>query len=342
MLSKRIVFILFSVFVLTSKAQISPFNKAIVQVEDTANFSFLVSGHFYGASSNQSGYPASTLLASLDMLNKSDAAFVMCLGDMFMDVRNNIPNYIHSLFSKLQKPLFNAVGNHDISSDEVYQKKFGETYFYFVIGSNAFVVLDTEINDGSIKSKQMEMLTDVLSSEKVSNVFVFSHRLIWAEQDETLSPLFSDNTRSYISNNFSKEVLPLLDASSKHVYWFSGSLGGNAPSSFFYHPYAENITYIATAIRDLPRDAVLEVQLKNDEVHFNTVSLTRQELKPLEEYNLEFWQANKPKAKVFNKRLLPLYIKNMLKHWMFWTGVIIGFVVLLVLIVLKSKLFGRK
>jgi hypothetical protein len=342
MLSKRFVAILFLFFALVAKAQISPFNKALVQVEDTANFSFLVSGHFYGASSNQSGYPASTLLASLDMLNKSDAAFVMCLGDMFMDVRNDIPNYINSLFSKLEKPLFNAVGNHDLSSDEVYQKKFGDTYFSFIKGINAFVVLDTEKDDGSIKHEQLKMLSDVLNSTSIKNVFVFSHRLIWAEQDEVLSPLFSGNTRSYISNNFSKEVLPLLETSSKHIYWFSGSLGGNAPSSFFYHPYSKNITYIATAIRDLPRDAVLEVQLKNDEVHFNTVSLTRQELKPLEEYNLEFWQANKPKAKVFNKRLLPLYIKNMLKHWMFWTGVIIGFVVLLVLIVLKSKLFGRK
>lgn len=342
MLSKRFVAILFLFFALVANAQISPFNKALVQVEDTANFSFLVSGHFYGASSNQSGYPAATLLASIDMLNESDAAFVMCLGDMFMDVRNDIPNYINSLFSKLEKPLFNAVGNHDISSDEVYQKKFGETYFYFIIGSNAFVVLDTEINDGSIKSKQMEMLTDVLSSEKVSNVFVFSHRLIWAEQDDTLSQLFKDNTRSYISNNFSKEVLPLLETSSKHVYWFSGSLGGNAPSSFFYHPYSKNITYIATAIRDLPRDAVLKVELKNNEVHFNTVSLTQQELQPLQAYNLEFWQANKPKAKSFNKRLLPLYIKNMLKHWMFWTGVVIGSIALLVLIVLKSKLIGRK
>ena len=321
-------------------SQTSSFTKQPVAVEDSSNFSFTVSGHFHGASQNLTGYPASTLLANLDDINQSNTAFVVCLGDLFLDIKNNLNSYEKSLFSKLKKPLFNAVGNHDISGN-IYQENFGDTYFLFGIGSNAFVVLDTELNDGSIKNEQMEMLSKALSNKNYINIFVFSHRLIWAEQDDKIAHLFKDNTRSYISNNFQKEILPLVEASTAKVYWFSGSLGGNAPSSFFYHPKSERVTFIATAIRDLPRDAVLNVHLKQNDVSFSTQSLTMNTVEPIEMYDVDYWTNYKPKAQKFNKRLLPMYIKNMFKHWMFWVGVAIGALLLLILMTLKTKLFGR-
>src|SRR5688500_16545784 len=92
-------------------AQVSPFNHKAVQIDSTGSYSFIVSGHFYGDGTNKTGYPANTLLANLDHINESDACMLICLGDLFMDIKNEIPNYQMSLFDKLEIPLFNAVGN---------------------------------------------------------------------------------------------------------------------------------------------------------------------------------------------------------------------------------------
>jgi len=316
-MKKHFFFIVFFFSFLMGFTQQSPFNKLSVQVQDSSNFSFVVSGHFHGSSTNKSGFPASSLLANLDTLNLSSASFVVCLGDLFMDVKNNIPNYKKSLFTKLNKPLFNVVGNHDLSGN-VYQENFGETFFSFSIGENSLVFLDTEKDNGDIKNDQLDLLKNALESN-AKNVFVFSHRTIWAEEDEIFSELFKDNTRSQFGNNFQKEILPILEKSKAYIYWFSGSMGGNAKASFFYHPKSEKITYITTAIRDLPRDAALNVDIKNNEVLFRTQSITNSEVIELEKYNLDYWKTEKTEK--FNYRLLPMYAKQMLLHKYFWIGI---------------------
>ena len=96
---------------------ISPFNSLVLEKDsvDADNFSFIVTGHLHGSSTNMSGYPANTLLMNLDRLNNSESTFIIALGDVFMDVKNDRDNYQWSLFDRLKIPLFNAVGNHDLS-----------------------------------------------------------------------------------------------------------------------------------------------------------------------------------------------------------------------------------
>ncbi len=303
-----------------SIAQNSLNNKPL-QVDDSTKYSFLVSAHFYGGSAKTSGYPAGSVLGSVDTINNLNSTFLMCLGDMFMDVKNDIPFYKKSLFNKLNIPLYNAVGNHDLSSD-VYQNNFGETSYSFRINNNIFLVLDTEEDDGSLKDNQLELLEKSVISE-AKNIFVFSHRPIWAEDDEDLKHVFKDNTQSLISNNYQDKILPLLQQSKSKIYWFSGSLGGAAPSSFFYHSKTNQLTYIATAIRDLKRDGILKVDVVNDDVLFETISLTSENVLPLEAYNLDFWRTEKPKE--FNYRLIPLYIKQIVFNKSFFIGVCIAF-----------------
>ncbi|MFP5470300.1 MAG: metallophosphoesterase family protein [Bacteroidia bacterium] len=332
-MNKYFFFIAFFFSSLLGFSQQSPFNKLSVQIQDSSNFSFVVSGHFYGSSSNRSGFPASTLLANLDTLNSSNAAFIVCLGDLFMDVKNDIPNYKKSLFSKLSKPLFNVVGNHDLSAN-VYQENFGKTHFSFSTGENTFVFLDTEKDNGDIKNEQFDLLKNAVESH-AKNVFIFSHRTVWAEENKTLSELFKDNTRSRFGNNFQKEILPLLETSRAHVYWFSGSMGGGAKASFFYHPKSEKITYITTAIRDLPRDAVLNVNIQNGDVFFNTQSLTENEVLVLKEYNLDYWKTTK--IQEINYRLFPIYIKQLLFHKFFWIGLLIGLLIMFLFVRFKKS-----
>lgn len=322
---------------------ISPFNK--LKMKDTlSDYSFIVSGHFHGASSNTSTYPAATLLANIDTLNSVNAAFLMSLGDLFIDVNEiYINNYNKSLFNKLKMPLFNAVGNHDISNGNYYEKVFGKSYYSFLLNSELFIVLDTEQDDGSIVDGQLEFFKNRLkdaNSEKVKNIFIFSHRPIWSENNSRYSALFAGNTRTALGeNNYDDEIKPLLleISKSKSIYWMSGSMA-DAPASFFYHKEAEsNIIYIQTAIRDLPRDAVMQVNLVNGKVKFKGISLTGQKLDMIENYNIEYWTKAVPDEAKFNFRMLPYLTKQILFHYYFWIGFTSSLLILIILRFVYSK-----
>lgn len=309
---------------------------------DFKKIKFLVSGHFHGSSNNNSGLPAASLLANLDTLNSLNAAFAVCLGDLFLNVEKDYKNFEKYLFKKINFPLFNAVGNHDVDND-LYEKRYSETYESFDIGANRFIVLNTELNNGDIKGEQLSFLKNNLANnKKIANIFIFMHRTLWAEDDERLSKLFPDNTKSSTSTNFQSEVLPLIKKASKksEIYLFSGSIGGQSPASFLYHRYAKGITYIATAIRDLPRDAVLIVNIIDDKVIFSTLSLNQNKVLPLEEYTVEWWEKHGFKTKPFNWRLVPLYIWQMITHRYFWYG--IAYVLSFILIIYFYKYLKNK
>lgn len=299
----------------------SPFNDLTVQTDSSGSYSFFVSGHFYGGGSNSTGYPANTLLANLDMINGSDASMLICLGDLFLDISHDIPFYEQSLFEKLEKPLYNAVGNHDIT-DQIYQENFGATHYAFEIEGDLHVILDTELDDGDIRGEQLDFLKNI-QAKQGQNIFIYAHRTIWKDTYPEMDGILNDNTQSLTSNNFEDEVLPVLKSLSEkaNIYWFAGSIGGAAPASFLYHKDEENgVTYIATAIRALPRDAMLEINVKNGSVEFETISLTGQDLKPLQEYNVDFWQTTSGEPP-FNWKLVPYYFQLMLTHRYFWYGV---------------------
>jgi len=340
----RILVVISFVFTaLTSVGQLkSPFNNLEVANDSTNNYSFIVSGHFYGGSSNRTGYPVNTLLANLDWVNGQDHKMLICLGDLFMDVKNDIPKYQSSLFDKLEIPLFNAVGNHDLTGN-IYEDNFGQTSFYLSINKDVHVFLDTEKDNGDIKNEQVELLKSVVDFTKfteVNNVFIYSHRTVWKDCYDEMEGIFEDNTQSLAETNFEDEVLPLVNLMSKksEVYWFSGSLG-DAPASFFYHE-DENLTIIATAIRGLPRDAMLEVSVTGGKVSFTPYSLTGEELHPLEEYNVDFWQSESG-AEPFNWRLVPLYIKNIVFSRWFWYGVLSTIVFGWITVTVRRKIKNR-
>lgn len=313
----------------------SPFNG--LKLKDTASYSFIVSGHFYGSDKNQSGLPANTLLGNLDWLNDKNPQMLVCLGDLFKDIRTNIPNYERVLFKKLEMPLFNTVGNHDLS-DEIYQENYGKTDFSFRCGDDVHIFLDTETSNGDITELQHELIKSAEGevSSGVNNIFIYSHRTIWKKAYEEMDEIFYDNTQSMSSGNFKDETLPYLHDLSKKadIYWMSGSLG-TAPASFFYHKDG-NITYIATAIRELPRDAVLEVDVDNGEVSFETHSLTGQSLEKLDHYDVDFWSTTSAEEP-YSFKMAMYHLQIMLGHRMFWYGALWTSIAFLIVFLIRRK-----
>ena len=329
--------------ILLSGEIISPFNKKNI-IDSTADYNFIVSGHFHGASTNTSTFPAATILAGIDTLNALKPSFLIHLGDLFLDVNEEyIAHYQRVLFDKLHMPLLNAVGNHDLSNHNMYEKIYGKSHYFFTKSTELFIVLNTELNDGNIKDEQLNEFKAALNLIKIKNIkqiFVFSHRPVWAEGNKRYSRFFKNNTQSRFGfPNYKKDILPLLQQAHVPVYWMSGSTGGG-PSSFFYDKNEEDhITYIQTAIRDTPRDAVLNVSVSKGEISFKTISLTGQNLLPLEHYNFRFWSQNTSPEQSFNYRLIPYLIWLAVSHHYFWIGFFIGicFVVFLSILIKKWK-----
>jgi len=299
------------------------------------DYSFVVGGHYYGNSSNHTGLPANTVLANIELLNAPENAFHVILGDVFLDIKKDYPLYAEKFFPYLNRPVLIAVGNHDISGS-YFEENVGLTYFKFNYGSDLHIVINTEQDDGSIVDEQLEFLNKACSS-KAKNIFIYSHRPIWSEGNGDMEGIFIGNTVSMLGNNFADEVLPILEDidSSTNVYWLSGSLGGNAPASFFYHKSA-NIHYVQTAIRGLKRDGILKVTSANGTVNFRPMSLTGAEVSALEEYNLEFWRNDHPE-KEFNFRLTKLYLKNIVLHRYFWYGAMSMLAMVLLLMQLLKR-----
>lgn len=330
---KILTILCFFSFFGSSFCQKSPFNNLLVSTDSTAAYQFIASGHFHGSGTNHTGYPINSLLANIDQLNSSNSAFIVCLGDLFLDVSTDIPFFEKSFFSKLNIPLFNTVGNHDLSGT-IYQDNFGPTNFSFTLGRDRHLFFDTESGNGSFEESQLKMLEEVESDVKkglVRQVFIYCHRTIWVKHYSNLDGLFTSNTQSILGNNFSKSVFPHIENIAKIVpiHWFSGSIG-SAPASFFYHKDPEvDITYIATAIRGLKRDAWLKVKLDPaGKVEYETISLTGQSLEKLEYYDANYWKTTSAKPP-YNYKLIPYYVKLVVLHRAFWYGVITTIVLIL-------------
>jgi len=311
-----------------SHGQRSPFNKLeVLPADSTGHYRILIGGHFHGESSNRSGYPASTLLANLDTINALGAHLFLSTGDLYMDARKDSARYARSFFSKVKVPFFNAPGNHDLGlrgADDPLEfdmpfdpGRASDTIFY-----DRIVILNTEADNGSLHGDQIGRLNALTSAFGLRNLFIVTHRPIWAEDDSIYSDLFKDNTRSITGTNFQKEVYPIIQeiAGHAHVYWISGSLGGQAPSSIFFQRHAPNITYIQCAIRDEPRDALLIADVYPDTMKWSALSLTGQELQSPETYDAAWWRKQSGRGEGFNWRLLPYLAKRTLTRSEFWWG----------------------
>jgi hypothetical protein len=307
-------------------AQVSPYTgKAVVPPDSAGHYRMLIGGHFHGASTNGSGYPAATVLAGLDTINGVRANLLLSTGDLFLDPDRDSLRYATSLFAKLDVALFNAPGNHDVEGRAA--RNHAQFPLTIAMGPDRIVLLDTERNNSDILGDQLAVLKNLADSTVVggiTRIFIVSHRPVWAEDDARYGRLFQGNTRSITGSNFGRDVLPLLRrmATVAEVFWISGSMAGRAPASIFFQPHEANITYIQCAVRDQLRDALLLVEATPDHLAWSAVSLTGTSTGPVVTYNADWWEANQSREEPFNWRRLPYLIRKNLAYPSFWYGAI--------------------
>ena len=316
-------------------AQPSPYNVLpLVPPDSAGNYRLIISGHFHGASSNASGYPAATLLAQLDRINGLRANALLSTGDLFLNPDRDSARFAASLFQRLEVPLYNAPGNHDREGSA-----FGDVPFPMVLqmGRDRIILLDTERSNSDIVGDQLNALEQAAKDSEagvLGRVFIITHRPVWSEADPIYGPLFKGNTRSLTGCNYQRDVWPLVQrmAVASSVVWASGSMAGGAPASVFFQPHDTNVTYIQSAIRDELRDALLVADVGPTTIKWSLVSLTGQRTAPVEEHTATWWKEQRSNGtEDFNWRLLPYLVTSVVTHRAFAWGAVVMFVMLLIL-----------
>lgn len=356
MKKKVIKLVLFLIFYLYGFSALSAeiksyFNNSILNDRnEVKEFSFLAAGHIYGSHNNPL-YPAASLLANIPVLNDSGADFMVLLGDVVQHSNNlNIRLLKNGFTSKLNFPIFNAPGNHDLLNRTLYIDNFGETFFSFQYSTSFFIFLDSVIDQGRIEGEQLKFVTKKIDyckeSPQVKNIFIFSHHLLWAIGNYPYSDIIpftngrkGDHPKD--ATTISHIILPELKClTDKNVYFVSGDIGCDWSLPFFYaKDNNPNITYLATGLGDTEKDMILKINVNEfGAVTFQLISLTAQKLNPVQDYNLNYWKNYfGDKRRIFNK------VERVVRHKYFLSGALSSlFLLICFYIVVRLTMMVKK
>ncbi|MGK0265209.1 MAG: hypothetical protein ACI8UD_003872 [Planctomycetota bacterium] len=262
-----------------------------------ASFDFLVAGHLYGDPSKSSMPSASFRTATTD-LAALGADLLVCCGDTFRHGTPECFSQTVDALERLQIPVFNAVGNHDVNPRNAYSERFGNTYGAFVHGGCAFIVLDSEQPAWQIAGQQLAFLDVALQTatdrKDIRAVFCFAHKLVFAHRQQYFEVLLGSNALDGLQapNRFTADVLPLLTQTAKHkpVYWFGGDIGvAHTMATFYDHDELSGVTFVATGIGDLVRDSVVNVTVHGKDVRLSLLPLTSQPAGKLTDFGVKAW-----------------------------------------------------
>ena len=298
------------------EGKINENKEPLKQNSSTSNYSFYVGGHLYGTP-GPSMYPAASLLGYVSEMKRSSAKFFIMLGDVIQHMKKNqadkeIEIFDHLINKKLNFPLYNAPGNHDLELGlEKYSKYFGEPYYQFVYGTEKFIFLNTQ-QDGNcnIGKEQENFLFESLNAAKVNdnlkNVFLLMHQPLWLVDNKEFLDVDSwtnTGTHKTSCSDFSRNTLKNIKKLNlqKSLFLLSGDIGcknyklGKIPNEsfplFFEKDYKNNITYIATGLCETENDNLIKLNIdKTSNVNIEVISLSGKKLNKIENYNQNYWR----------------------------------------------------
>jgi hypothetical protein len=228
------------------------------------SYSFLVAGHVYGdpLSSEIGIYPPfKAHFQSIQEIPKMHYAFYT--GDVVRQ-SNNQTQWDSTIadMDLLGIDYHVAAGNHD--RGDLFLDHFGEYYYSFFEGSDLFVILNTAA--WNIEGEQKEFLIATLNeAQEASNIFLFCHELIWWSPDSIFQNIGINASYHYPgSSNYWSEISPILTATDKPVYLFSGDLGATWPSSPYAYYHYDNIYFVASGMGRSQKSNYLIVNVYED------------------------------------------------------------------------------
>lgn len=256
--------------------------KAVPAPPDPQGFSFLVGGHLYGNPGSLSGVPSTTLLAQVHAIRNGPEKFLVSTGDFIRGFEPPVVVPTFELFQFLEKPVFNAPGNHDYVPDK-YEQLFGPSFGSFEYGNALFVLLNTERQPWHLERAQVDMVQAtadwVLRQSHIDHVFYFAHKVVFAVDEPRYASLLRNcNGRDGLDDNcnFSSDVLPTLRrvAKDKRVLWFCGDLGVSWSFSLFYDEHPDyGVTFLGSGLGSTESDCLLRIGVAGKTLDINPVPM---------------------------------------------------------------------
>jgi len=259
-------------------------------------YSFFAAGHTYGKPyvDNVGFHPP--FKQKFDLIRKNkNIEFGVLTGDMVIEGTELNWEEVDSDIALLEVPIYKVVGNHDMSDRDLYESRYGKTYYSFTNHQDLFIVLDPLIDGWSIKGDQLDFLKNTLHSHKdsVDNVFVFFHQLIWRNSENIYKNIWLNSFYGKnVPINYWDEIEPMFRSLKNSVFMISGDVGAfYTGDEFVYHQY-ENITLIASGMGAGVRDNFIIINVnKNKSVDFDLIALNHNEdidaLGRLQDYKLK-------------------------------------------------------
>jgi hypothetical protein len=253
-------------------------------------FNFFVTGHMYGMANKKTPFPSGTILANIENINAESGLFFISLGDIY-DIQNktSITNFKKSFLSKIEMPVYNAVGNHDVVDRKMYLDAFNlkSTFYYLKHKNSLFVFLDTELNDGKIIGNQKEFFQNILLNEAnlAKNIFIFTHRIFWKKKYSSVLPFRMSARRvEFNQDNKISKLINKLTTRDNNVYVFSGDVGQEHLLPLMYHK-DKHVHYMAIGNSDSVSDALLNIKINNlDEVQVEIMPMVEVKGKKIKSY----------------------------------------------------------
>ncbi|MCF8358761.1 MAG: metallophosphoesterase [Prolixibacteraceae bacterium] len=132
---------------------------------DPEPYSFFVAGHTYGQPGvNNIGLHPPFKQKFSCIQSRSEIKFGILTGDIAAPVPTAKDwDEVDADIDSLGIPVYFAVGNHDMKERDLYEERYGDTYYHFIFNNDLFIVLDPNMNNWNISGKQLSFLKNVVN-----------------------------------------------------------------------------------------------------------------------------------------------------------------------------------
>lgn len=224
---------------------------------------FAVAGHTYG---NPESFTSSIYPPFLKRFrNDEESSLLFLTGDVVAHPTLENWDKVKEELDSLEMPWYIAPGNHDISP-YMDAKIQSNRYLSIKSNNNLFLVLNTCHAGWSVDSAQTAFIASELkSSKKYDNVFVFSHQLWWLKNKPAAYELDSLRPNSFSGydgeTSFWETAFPLFSELENPIYFFAGDMGCHHTLPSYYEDHYKNFHFYGSGMGGAIADNYLRVSL---------------------------------------------------------------------------------
>lgn len=270
-------------------------------VDNLEPLRFMVAGHIYGAPGDEEFHPSPTFINHVSTLRDLDPDFMVLLGDTVWKPKEDNFDILDLLvLEPLQVPIYNAVGNHDVTKRDIYQARYGNTAYAFKFKDQLFLFLDTTLKYYDLDAEQLAFVQNTIEDQMQSSdplaIHIFMHHVLFLEEDEVYGKqLLKPNEGDGVSESFQVFLESTLYPISQTtpIYIYAGDVGAFKPgnlSPLYKRSPDHNVTFLATGLGNHQNDSILIIEEHAHEgISIKPYSLTGKAVKSIETYDFDYW-----------------------------------------------------